>query len=199
MSEYAVRAALLHPKRPEVIIDSGETFDTIDAAVAWMNGPGGDDFMGTIDLDIRRTDMQDYYCEDVIAIEADHPDWQPTGWPFDQEWSTYTVHLQFSALSDEHARKIGAKIMDLVTQWQATIDADSEDPLMVLPQGYAVESMCVSDADDWAEMIGQEDVCCICGGPGTDRIRQGTGSRLCRECMDERGPAAEYKIERAVI
>lgn len=115
---------------------------------------------------------------------------------------TYVSHIQFSAHNDAHARLISAKFRDLITDWQATadVDQDEDEPLMILPQGYAVEAVHLTDADDWAEHIDTgEDVCYMCGrAGGTDRSRCGHGSRVCPACITARH-LSTYPIEEVQI
>jgi hypothetical protein len=97
---------------------------------------------------------------------------------------TYVTHLQFSARDDAHAREISARIVNVITAWQSAVDADSDAPLMLLDQGYAIEAENLTDADDWAEHIGSEDVCGKCWrAGGTNRQRIGMGARLCSACI----------------
>lgn len=115
--------------------------------------------------------------------------------PTEPEWHTYVTHLQFSARDDQHARDISAMIVNVITAWQASMDADQDEPLMILPQGYAIEAAHLTDADDWAEHVGQEDLCYQCGKPGsTNRLRTGNGNRWCAPCIARNRDHA-YPIE----
>lgn len=112
-----------------------------------------------------------------------------------EDTHTYTAHLMFRARDDEHARRIAAQIKHLVESWQESIDAEQDEPLMMTPNGYAVEAAHLTDADDWAEHVGVEDVCCRCDGPGTNRSRVGNGYRVCPACVPTAFPALPYNIE----
>jgi RNA polymerase-binding transcription factor DksA len=117
------------------------------------------------------------------------------------EAHTYVTHLQFSARDDAHARKISARIVDLVTEWEARARwrTDSDEPRMLLAQGYAIEAENVTDADDWGEHIGAEDLCSQCWEPGgTNRLRVGSGSRMCAACVKAHRHG-RYQIEDVAI
>lgn len=134
----------------------------------------------------------------VCEVEAGEHCLPTCGWVL-AEPHTYVTHLQFSALDDEHARRISALIVNVITQYQASIDADSDAPEFLLAQGYAIEAAHLTDADDWAEHVGQEDVCFQCGrSGGTNRLRHGGGSRVCMTCVVERRLHA-YPIEEVLI
>ena len=112
---------------------------------------------------------------------------------------TYVTHLQFSARDDAHAREISARIAELITEWQAETDAGSDQPLMLITQGYAIEAENLTDADDWAEHIGSEDVCWKCGtAGGTNRLRIGSGARVCATCLNAYRHG-RYRIEDVAI
>ena len=58
------------------------------------------------------------------------------------ESHTYTVHMQFSAHDDEHARQIAAKFIEVVEQWHEFIERDlpEHEHLTIQPQGYVIEA-----------------------------------------------------------
>ena len=117
------------------------------------------------------------------------------------EAHTYVTHLQFSARDDAHARRISARIVDLVTEWEARARwrTDSDEPRMLLAQGCAIEAENVTDADDWGEHIGTEDLCSQCWEPGgTNRLRVGSGSRVCATCVKAHRHG-RYQIEDVAI
>ena len=101
---------------------------------------------------------------------------------------TYMVHLQFSAHDDEHARQIAAKFNEVVEQWHEFVERDLpvHEHLTIRPHGYVIEASYLTDADDWAEHVGTEDVCSQCMSTGvTDRLRAGDGNRWCQTCIDK--------------
>lgn len=117
------------------------------------------------------------------------------------ESHTYVTHLQFSARDDEHARRIAAKFTEVIEAWHEFIERDlpEDEHLTMQPQGYVIEAAHLTDADDWAEHVGQEDVCFSCGeAGGTNRLRVGTGNRVCPPCA-ERSVFGLYPIEEVLI
>lgn len=103
------------------------------------------------------------------------------------EGHTYVTHLQFSARDDEHARQIAAKFHEVIEQWHEFIERDlpEDEQITMQPQGYVIEATHLTDADDWAEHLPNEDICYECGEiGGTDRLRVGNGNRWCRKCVN---------------
>jgi uncharacterized protein YuzB (UPF0349 family) len=89
---------------------------------------------------------------------------------------TYTVHVTFTANDDAHALRIAE-----------TLNKELGSGLEVVPsrlERYAVTAMHLTDADDYAEVI-EPDLLCRCGAPAEDRLRIGSGQRVCRQCADK--------------
>lgn len=111
---------------------------------------------------------------------------------------TYTVHMQFSAFNDEHARVISEKFREAIESWHEFVERDlpEGEQVTIQPQGYVVEATHLTDADDWAEHVGGEDYCFMCGKlGGTNRLRVGTGHRWCQPCIERRRSGMTYAIE----
>ena len=93
----------------------------------------------------------------------------------DEQTHTYTIHLGMAARSDEHAREVGRLVKGLIEE--------NSHLFMESKAGYVVDSVHVTDSDDWAEHVGVEDICDQCGETGgTNRQRSGTGSRVHAMC-----------------
>jgi len=104
---------------------------------------------------------------------------------------TYTVHLALRAGSDLEAAKLAEKIHDLITDYHAAAEDGSEFRDGGI-EGYPLDSVFVTDADDWSEHIDNEALCADCGVT-TDRSRVGNGKRVCPACIEESG-ATPYPI-----
>lgn len=218
---YRVVATHCALTKPDVYTQSSESFATMEEAVAWMNGGAGENFAAACTIDTNGCDEQlvGYWLDEVevwsqaeidalpekpgVQVPIDdepEPVVEPVSEP-EQEWHTYASHLQFSARDDEHARAISRAIVEQITLWQRLYDAESSEPLMILPQGYAIEAAHLTDADDWAETLDTgEDVCYQCGeAGGTNRLRVGGGTRWCQPCIDKTPGRSVYKIEDVLI
>ena len=123
------------------------------------------------------------------------------------ETHTYTVHLGMAARDDRHAWEVAQKVKHLVEQYWETIEYDLDDQDRVLtlsPSEYVIDSVNVTDSDDWGEHVPVEDVCHDCGRSAvrdqvtTNRTRNGSGGRVCLECLQS-GPTNEYRIEDVLI
>jgi hypothetical protein len=100
---------------------------------------------------------------------------------------TYAAHVIFPAISDEDARARIKTIFDMLGGGR--IVAQYMKPEIEVLAIYG------SDADDWSEQIDLvEGLCPECGGPATDRVRDGSGSRKCYEHRRR-----EYAIRDAAI
>lgn len=111
---------------------------------------------------------------------------------------TYVVHMQFSAHDDEHARRIATKFSEVIEAWHEFVERDlpEDEHVTIQPQGYVIEAAHLTDADDWAEQVGWEDVCFTCGKPGeSNRLRVGDGNRWCQTCIDLHRDGRSYAIE----
>lgn len=87
---------------------------------------------------------------------------------------TYTAHITFGARNDEEA----AMFMAFKKQIECWLGA-WEFPLT--PNGYYVDSVHITDADDWGEHVNVEPLdCYVCMKP-LNRNRSGTGSRTCAD------------------
>lgn len=98
---------------------------------------------------------------------------------------TYTVHLALRAGSDLEAAKLAEKIHDLITDYHVAAEDGSEFRDGGIG-GYPLDSVFVTDADDWSEHIDNEALCADCGVT-TDRSRVGNGERVCPACIEESG------------
>lgn len=94
---------------------------------------------------------------------------------------SYTVHVDITADSDEHALRIAETINKILGSGIEVAPSRGER--------FAVTSMHVTDADDYAEQVEPDLLCLDCGGPAADRWRDGSGGR---KCLDHRN--AEYRI-----
>lgn len=118
------------------------------------------------------------------------------------EVHTYTVHLGMAARDDRHAWEVAQMVKHLVEQYWGSIeyDLDDEDRVFTLSASdYVIDSVNLTDSDDWAEHIPVEDICYQCGQlGGTNRLRVGNGNRWCRACVNERKRLL-YPIEEVLI
>lgn len=101
---------------------------------------------------------------------------------------SYTVHINIGAVDDKHAIELSRLIKRI---------AEQAGFLPTSQSGYLIDSVQVTDADDWAEHIDVEAICAECHQP-VDRERSGAGSRVHHACI--RGPYQyPYPIEQVNV
>ncbi len=205
MTAYRVKAYLQHDTKPALIVDSGHAWSEEADACEWLDAEG-DFFSETVTIDTKRTDLAGYWLDDVRLVPEGHEDYaRDDAYPggVTHVTHTYTIHLGMAARDDRHAWEVAEQIRTLIDNYVSSIESDwpaADRTFVESPSDYVIDSINVTDTDDWAEHVPVEDICGNCGKTGsTNRIRTGHGTRFCPACG--MGPKRQpvYPIEDVMI
>ena len=87
---------------------------------------------------------------------------------------TYTAHITFGADDDEQAARFN-ECRDMLARWLIA------NGYPLTPNNYYIDSVHITDADDWSEHLNVEPLdCYVCLKP-LNRNRSGVGSRTCAD------------------